>query len=481
MTVFRESKTTLNYDAVVIGAGPGGYVCAIRLAQLGKSVAMVEKEKIGGVCLNVGCIPSKALITASKLVKNAKNASKMGINAEVTIDLPKLQSWKQGVVDKLTGGVSLLCKANKIETIYGSASIVSPGNLIVSGKNGDLKLTCKDIVVATGSSPIELSNLKFDRKRIISSTEALSIDQPPKKMLIVGGGVIGLEIGMAYANLFGTELTIVELLDQLLPGVDIELVNLVTRNLEKLNAKIYLKSKVKFAISFDSKAKVTFETSNDIEHSEEVDYVLVSVGRRPNSNALGLEDLGVILDSKGFVRVDKQMRTNIANVYAIGDLVGGPLLAHKASKEGIVAAEVISGIHSSFDNLAMPSAIFTDPEISIVGMNSSETKSQGISTIEGRFPFAANGRALASLEPEGFTKIIADKNTGIVLGVEIVGSESSDLISEASLAIEMGATIEDIALTIHPHPTLPEAIMEAAENSLGRAIHIQNRNNTEPA
>ncbi len=463
-----------NPNVAIIGSGPGGYVAAIRLAQLGKTVAVVERDKIGGVCLNVGCIPSKALITASKLVKNARNASKMGIDATVRVDNSRLQEWKQSVVAKLTGGVSQLLKSYKVRVIHGTAKFLGPNKISIEGTD-QLELSFDQAIIATGSSPIEIPSAKFDGKSVISSTEALSLTIPPKRLLIVGGGVIGLEIGMAYANLFGSELTIVELLDQLLPGVDLELVNIVSRSLQRMNAKIYLKSKVKSANPISNGARVIFETSDGKEASVDVDNVLVSVGRKPNSSAIGLESTGVVIDQRGFVKVDRQMRTNLPNIYAIGDVVGGPLLAHKASREGIVAAEVISGLNSSFDNVAMPSAIFTDPEIAIVGMPPAEISSKGIAARTGKFPFVANGRALASLESEGFTKIMAEKDSGLVLGVGIVGQEASDLISEATLAIEMGATLEDIALTIHPHPTLPETMMEAAENALGKAIHITNK------
>lgn len=475
MTNSQERQhSSETFDTVVIGSGPGGYVCAIRLGQLGKKIALVEREKIGGVCLNVGCIPSKALITASKFVKNARSAGKMGISVDLKIDLSKLQSWKQSAVDRLTNGVALLCKSNNVKVIQGDATVESNNSIIVTGASQSLKLNCSSIVLATGSSPIEIPSAKFDGKRILSSTEALGLSEPPKKLLIVGGGVIGLEIGMAFANLFGTELTIVELLDQLLPGVDLDLVNLVARNLQKMNSKVYLRSRLVSATSSESSVKVEFESPEGTREQAEVDYVLVTVGRKPNSSNLGLERIGVKLDKRGYVTVDKQMRTNVPNIYAIGDLVGGPLLAHKASKQGLVAAEVISGLPSSFDNVAMPSAIFTDPEIAIVGPNQSEMKAQGLTAIEGKFPFSANGRAIASFDSEGFVKVIVDKQTGLLLGVQIVGSEASDLISEASLALEMGASVEDVSLTIHPHPTLPEAIMEASENSLGRAIHIQN-------
>jgi len=475
----QNSDQNLSTSVVVIGSGPGGYVAAIRLAQLGKAVIVVEREKIGGVCLNVGCIPSKAIISASKLAKNARNGSIMGVDAIVKVDITRLQDWKQSVVGKLTGGVSQLLKSYKVSVIHGNAKFLSPRRIAVVQFDGrdskTINIDFDQAVIATGSSPIEIPSLKFDGKRIISSSEALSLAAPPKKLLIVGGGVIGLEIGMAYANLFGTELTIVELLEQLLPGVDLDLVNIVTRSLQKLRANIFLKSKVKSGVLTSDGARVTFETPDGKELTTDVDYVLVSVGRKPNSTELGLEIAGVEVDQKGFVKVDRQLRTTTPDIFAIGDVVGGPLLAHKASREGIVAAEVISGLNSSFDNIAIPSAIFTDPEIAVVGMTTAETVSKGIQSRTGKFPFNANGRALASLETEGFTKILAEKESGGVLGIGIVGQEASDLISEATLAIEMGATLEDIALTIHPHPTLPETIMEAAENALGKAIHILNR------
>ncbi|MFI5420965.1 MAG: dihydrolipoyl dehydrogenase [Nitrososphaerales archaeon] len=475
-----STNQILKTDVAILGSGPGGYVAAIRLAQLGKSVVVIEKDKIGGVCLNVGCIPSKALITVSKLVKNARNASKMGVEAHVDVNNAKLQEWKEDVVTKLTGGVSLLLKSYKVKVLHGIGRFVSENQIEVTSIGSEGALTQVEFsfaIIATGSSSIELPNLKFDGNRIVSSTEALSFEKTPMKLLIVGGGVIGLEIGMAYANLFGTELTIVEMLDQLLPGVDLDLVNVVVRSLQKLNSKIYLKSKVISSSSVGEQESVVFETEDKAEAKLEVDKVLVSIGRRPNSNNLGLEKVGVELDPKGYVKTDKQLRTTNPQIFAIGDVVGVPLLAHKAMKEGVVAAEVISGLKSSFDNLAMPSAIFTDPEIAIVGLSSNDAQKRGIQTKTGKFPFAASGRAIASLETEGFTKIIADKDSGLILGAGIVGQESSDLISETTLAIEMGATLEDIALTIHAHPTLPETVMEAAENALGKAIHIQNRPN----
>ncbi|HVB13017.1 MAG TPA: dihydrolipoyl dehydrogenase [Nitrososphaerales archaeon] len=470
------TASNLKTEVVVIGSGPGGYVAAIRLGQLGKKVVLVEKYKLGGVCVNVGCIPSKALITASKLVKNARNASKMGIDAEINVDLQRLQNWKQSVVDRLVGGILQLCKLNRVQIIQGEGKFLSKNELLLQGStSGILKIEFDYAIIATGSSPIELPSIKMDGKRVFTSTEALALNEIPKKMLIVGGGVVGLEIGMAYANLFGTELTVVELLDQLLPGVDRELVALVSRSLQRLNAKVHLKSKVKTTQVSSDAVEVVFENAEGQEIKVSVDYVLVTVGRRANSGNLGLEKIGVSLNQKGFIEVDKKLRTTSENIFAIGDVVGGPLLAHKASREGIVAAEVISGIDTTFTPSSIPSAIFTDPEIAIVGLSSADALERNIRTVSGKFPFLANGKSLASSESEGFAKIIADEQTKKILGVEIVGNESSDLISEAALAIELGATLDDIASTIHPHPTLPESIMEAAENALGKAIHIQNR------
>ncbi len=465
------------FDALVIGSGPGGYHSAIRLGQLGKSVLLVEKEKLGGVCLNVGCIPSKALITVSKLVKRVRNGSRMGINGQVSIDLPKLQDWKQSVVNQLTNGIAALCKLNKVQIEYGTVRIKNSREAEVVSKEGTVisNVSFRNAVIATGTEPIELPNLKFDGRRVISSTEALDIREPPRSILIVGGGVIGLEIGMMYANLFGTHLTIVELLDQLLPGTDPELVNVVSRNLQRLGAQIFLKSRVKGAKQSDESVNVEFETQDGDSRNVTADYVLVSVGRRPNTKGCGLEKIGVELDARGFIKVDKKMRTNVPNIFAVGDVTGGPLLAHKAFKEGIVAAEVIAGLSSEADWTAVPFAIFTDPEIATVGMTHGEATSIGNNLLVGRFPFSASGKALASEEREGFAKVIAEKESGRILGFGIVGSESTELISEAVLAIEMGASLEDVSLTVHPHPTLSESIMESAENALGKAIHIQNK------
>lgn len=469
-----QSDSATRSDVVVIGSGPGGYVAAIRLGQLGRNVILIEKKKLGGVCVNEGCIPSKALITAGRLVKNTKNASKMGIDAEVNVDLARLQTWKQGVVDRLASGILQLCKANRVQLVYGEAEFVSKNTLKVSTSSEMRTIDFSHAIIATGASPLSVPGINMDGKRVFTSTEALCLSEIPQRMMIVGGGVIGLEIGMAYANLFGTELTIVEMMDQLLPGIDPELVVFVNRSLEKLNAKIYLKSKVRSTSTSGGGVEVTFETEGK-EEKTVVDCVLVSIGRKPNSSGLGLESIGVTVNQKGFVEVDGHLRTNVENIFAIGDVIGGPLLAHKASREGIVAAETICGNEISYDSSNVPSAIFTDPEIAVVGLTATQAAQRNLTTATGKFPFLANGKALASNEADGFAKIIADEETKKVIGVELVGAESSDLIGEAALAIEVGASLEDIASTIHPHPTLPEALMEAAESALGKAVHIQNR------
>ncbi len=349
----------------------------------------------------------------------------MGIDAEVKVDLQRLQDWKQGVVDKLVSGISQLCKLNKVQIIYGEAKFLSENKIVVRESSQEIRaIEFEQAIIATGSSPIELPNIKVDGKKVITSTEALALTEIPKKMLIVGGGVIGLEIGMAYANLFGTELTIVEVLDQLLPGVDPELVAYVSRSLRKLNANVYLKSKVKKTQDSGKEIEVVFETEGE-DRSTTVDCVLVSVGRKANSSDLGLETIRVHLNQRGFIVVDKKLRTNVENIFAIGDVVGGPLLAHKASREGIVAAEVISGMETTFNDSAITSAIFTDPEIAVVGLSPADAVAKNIRTVSGKFPFLANGKAMASPESEGFAKIIADEQTKKILGVEIVGNESS--------------------------------------------------------
>jgi dihydrolipoamide dehydrogenase len=460
--------TVQKTEAVVIGSGPGGYVAAIRLGELGKETILIERENLGGVCLNIGCIPSKALIRIAKLKQRIEAARQIGLEVSgVNVDFAKVQTWKQGVVDRLVSGIDYLLKGNNVKVIKGTAKFTGPHELEVTTANGIESIEPKDVIIATGSRYFDLPAFKFNGTTIISSTEALSLKQVPKTLAIIGGGVSGLELGTMYAQL-GCKVAVIEMLDQLLPGTDIDLVRVVERSLRRLGIEYHVKSK---ANSYrDGKVYATLEDGREGTFAAE--KVLVAVGRRPNSDGIGLETTGVQTDSHGFIQVNKKMQTNVPGIYAIGDVVGPPMLAHKASKEGIVAAEVIGGMNSEADFHAIPGVIFTDPEIATVGLNESQAKESGYDPIVGKFPFTALGRAVLTGETEGFSKIVADKASNLVLGVHIVGPEASDLISEAALAIEMGATLEDIGFTVHPHPTLPESIMEAAEAAKGKAIHI---------
>ncbi len=468
------------FDVVVIGAGPGGYVAAIRCGQLGLKTAIVEEGKLGGVCLNVGCIPSKAIIAAAKEHKHAMHGAEKGITfADPIIEMPKLVKWKQGVVDKLTSGVAGLLKANKVEVLPGRATLTAKDLVEVNGPLGKRTLSAKHIIVATGSSTIEIPGFKFDEKRIVSSTGALEFPTLPKHLVVIGGGVIGLELGCAYANL-GSKVTVIEMLDQLVPGVDAELAKSLERILKRRGMAIHLKARAKEAKSTPTGVKVTFE-ANGSEQTLDADYVLVSVGRRPNTKGLGLEKAGVKLDERGFVPTDAQRRSNVPTIHAIGDITHGPMLAHKASKEGLVAAQAIAdtlkGTRSgaAADWATIPGVIFTDPEIATAGLTEAQARAAGHDVKVGTFPVAALGRALVSGETEGTYKVVADAKTDRLLGVHILGPGASDLISEAVLALELGATAEDLALTVHPHPTLSEGLMEAAEALHGKAIHRVNR------
>ena len=457
-------------DVVVIGGGPGGYVCAIRSAQLGLKTVLVERDQLGGICVAYGCIPSKALISMAKLYEKAKEGATFGIVADgIRVDLSALQRWKAGVVSNLEKGVATLCRGNKVEVMEGTAEVIDARRIKVMTSSGAEEVFTKNLVIATGSRAISLPGLEFDGKLVLSSTEALALEKVPESILVVGGGYIGLEICGVYQKL-GSKITIVELTDQLLPGTELDLVRLPQRNLEKRGAKILLKSKVLSLDKSGGKVKARVSTPSG-EVVVEASVVLVSVGRAPLTAEMNLPGIGVKTDAKGYIVTDERMKTSADGVYAIGDVRGQPLLAHKAMKEGAVAAEAIAGLPSAADWKTVPWAIFTDPEIAGVGRTEKAAVEAGLQVKRSRFSFGALGRALAAGEAEGFVRIISDAKTGLVLGVQIVGPEASNLISEAALAIEMGATVEDIALTIHPHPTLPEAIMEAAELAVGRPIH----------
>jgi dihydrolipoamide dehydrogenase len=473
------ANTQQQADVVVLGSGPAGYVCAIRLAQLGKKVTVVERGDIGGVCLNVGCIPSKALIYASSVYEHALHGSKMGIEIKgASVNMPKLVEWKQSVVKQLTGGVGMLLKANGCAVVAGEAKFTGPKTMEVKTKEGVLTLSFNTCVVATGSRPSKLPGFEIDQKKIVDSTGALALQEVPKSMLCIGGGYIGLELGTFYAKV-GTQVTVVEGYSSLLGIVDPDLTRVVQKKLEKRGVKIMTGTQVKGCKTAKKGVDVTIVKEGK-ESTANYDVVLVTIGRTPNSEGLGFEKAGIKLDTKGFILVDPQRRTNVPHIYAIGDIAGQPLLAHKGSKEGIVAAEAIAGLKTVWDKIAMPAVIFTDPEIATVGLTEAEARAKGIDVRVGMVPFTANGRALSMNEPEGFVKIIGDGKSGRLLGVHIVGAEASNLISEAALAIEMGASVEDLALTTHPHPTLPENMMEAAEAAMGHAIHIFQKKTAAP-
>lgn len=458
-------------DTLVIGAGPGGYVAAIRAAQLGQKVTIVEKGSIGGVCLNVGCIPSKALISAGHRFHEAQHSEDMGIIAEnVKLDFSKVQAFKDSVVSKLVGGVGSLLKGNKIEVVSGEAYFVDENNIRVLTETSSQTYTFKNCIIATGSTPIELPAFKYT-KRVINSTGALALKEVPESLVVIGGGYIGTELGGAFAN-FGTKITILEGTDEILSaGFEKQMSAIVKKNLKKKGAEIVTKALAKGVEETDTGVTVTYEVKGE-EKKVEADYVLVTVGRRPNTAEMGLEQVGVKTTDRGLIEIDKQCRTNIKNIYAIGDIVSGPPLAHKASYEGKIAAEAIAGQTSEIDYLAIPAVVFSEPELASVGYNEAEAKEAGIDAVASKFPFAANGRALSLNSTDGFVKLITRKEDGLVIGAQIAGTNASDMIAELGLAIEAGMTAEDIAMTIHAHPTLGEITMEAAEVALGTPIHI---------
>lgn len=462
----------LELETVVIGSGPGGYVAAIRAAQTGQKVAIIERGDIGGVCLNVGCIPSKALINAGHRYQEAKNSATFGvITKEVELDFAQTQKWKdEQVVNTLTKGVEMLLKKNKVEIIKGEAFFNDSNQLRVIDGDDAQSYTFKNAIVATGSRPIEIPGFKFGG-RILDSTGALNLPEVPKKMVVIGGGYIGSELAGVYANL-GTELTILEGLPTILAAFDKDMVKLVEDNFKNKNVNIVTNAMAKSAKEVDNGVVVTYEVDGKTE-TIEADYVLVTVGRRPNTDDLGLESAGVELDDRGLVKVDEQSRSvSQKNIYAIGDIVAGPPLAHKASYEAKIAAEAIAGKNVAIDYIAIPAVCFTDPELASVGLTEKDAKEQGLTVKVSKFPFGANGRALSLDQTEGFVRLVTDKESGLILGGQVAGVGASDIIAEIALAVEARMNIEDLSLTIHAHPTLSETIMDASELSLGLPIHI---------
>ena len=458
-------------DTIVIGAGPGGYVAAIRAAQLGQKVTIVEKEYLGGVCLNVGCIPSKALISTGHRYETAKDSESYGIKAEnVTLDFTKVQEFKASVVQKLVGGVEGLLKGNKVDIVRGEAFFVDSNSLKVMTETSSQTYNFKNAIIATGSRPIELPTFKYS-KRVLNSTGALNLQEVPNKIVVIGGGVIGVELGTAYAN-FGTQVTILEGADDILSvGFEKQMSSLVKRSLKKKGAEIYAKAMAKGVEETETGVVVTAEIKGE-EKKFEADYVFVMVGRRPNTDDMGLEQVGVKMNDRGIIEIDKQCRTNVSNIYAIGDIVPGPQLAHKASYEAKIAAEAIAGQPSEIDYIGMPAVVFSDPELASVGYSTDDAKKEGIEVVAAKFPYGGNGRALSLGSADGFVKLVTRKEDGVVIGGQIAGANASDIISEIGLAIESGLTAEDIALTIHAHPTLGEMVMEAAEVAIGSPIHM---------
>lgn len=464
------------FDAVVIGAGPGGYVCAIRLAQLGMKTALIDRDNLGGTCLNWGCIPSKALIHAAHLYETmTHSASDMGFSyKDLSLDFKKLNEWKNSVVHKLTSGIGGLCKRHGIEVFMGTAEFKSKTQLEVTLNDSKQKevIEFAKAVIATGSDSASLPGIQINGQQIVTSKEALNLPELPKSLTLIGGGVIGLELGCFYSML-GTRVTVLEYADQLLPGTDTDLVRVVEKAILARGAEVHTKFKVAGAEIKGKKVVVRGTNRDGKEASFESDICLLSVGRRPFTKFLAPEKAGVQLDARGFIPVNRSLQTNVPNIYAIGDCTAGMALAHRASHEALVAAAHLAGDSKAMvDYRVIPAAIFTEPEIASVGLSEAEAKAKGIEIKVGKFPFAALGRALANHSSDGFCKIIGNAKTNDLLGMHIVGPQAGNLIAEGALAIEMGASVEDLALTIHTHPTFPEAIMEAADAYFDHAIHI---------
>jgi dihydrolipoamide dehydrogenase len=464
------------YDVVVIGTGPGGYVCAIRAAQLGQKVAVVEKDPtLGGTCLNVGCMPSKALLHASEMFEEAGHSfAKMGVSVPPPkLDLPSMMNFKQQGIDGNVKGVEFLMKKNKIDVIHGKGKILGAGKIEVAGADGKTQLVeTKNIVIATGSDIARLKGIEIDEKRIVSSTGALSLDKVPGKLLIIGAGVIGLELGSVWHRL-GAEVTVVEFLDRILPGMDGEVARQFQRILEKQGFKFKLGAKVT-AVETSGKtlaAKVEPAAAGAPE-TLEADVVLVCIGRVPYTEGLGLQQAGVALDNRGRVQIDPHFSTNVKGIYAIGDVVAGPMLAHKAEDEGVACAEIIAGQAGHVNYDVIPGVVYTTPEVSSVGKTEEELKQAGHAYTVGKFPFTANGRSKVNQTTEGFVKVLADAKTDRVLGVHIIGVEAGEMIHEAAVLMEFGGAAEDLARTCHAHPTRSEAIKEAALAVGKRAIHM---------
>ncbi len=452
----------------MLGAGPGGYTAAFRAADLGQKVVLVERDAVlGGVCLNVGCIPSKALLHAAKVITEAEEMAHFGVTmSKPEIDLDKLRGWKDSVIKKLTGGLSGLAKARKVQVVTGKGAFSSANTLTVETKDGNKVVGFKNAIIAAGSSVARIPGFPYDDPRLIDSTGALELRQIPKRMLVIGGGIIGLEMACVYDAL-GTKVTVVEFLDGLIPAADRDIVKPLQKRIEKRYEAVYLKTKVSKLEAKPEGLLATFEGENGPKEPQLYDMVLLAVGRRPNGKEIAAEKAGVTVTDRGFIPADKQQRTNVPHIYAIGDICGDPMLAHKATNEAKVAAEVIGGHKVAFDAMTIPSVAYTDPEIAWMGVTETEAKAKGIPYEKASFPWAASGRALAMGRDDGITKLLWDPTTKRIIGAGIVGVNAGELLAETVLAMEMGADLEDLALTVHAHPTLSETPMFAAEMGLG--------------
>ncbi|MFB6106033.1 MAG: dihydrolipoyl dehydrogenase [Halobacteriaceae archaeon] len=463
-------------EVAVIGGGPGGYTAAIRAGQLDLEVTLIERDALGGTCLNYGCIPSKALISATDVAHRARTAAEMGVHADPTVDVGEMAAWKDGIVDRMTGSVGKLCKANGVTVVDGTAAFAGEGRLRVAhGGEGQGSETVEyeHAVLATGSRPVEVPGFPFADEKVLSSRDALALTEAPDTLLVVGGGYIGMELATVFAKL-GTNVTVLEMLDDALPGYEDDVTRVVRQRAADLGVDFVFGRRAQGYEDRGSDVVVAVDGETG-EETYAADAVLVAVGREPVTDAVDLDAVGVETDDDGFVVTDDRCRTAAADVYAVGDVTGEPMLAHAASTAGKVAAEVIAGEPAAMDHQAVPAAVFTDPEVGTVGMTESEAADAGFDPVVGEFPFRANGRAMTTGHTDGFCRIVADAETGFVLGGQVVGPDASEVVAELGFAVEMGATLEDVAGTIHTHPTLSEAVMEAAENALGHAIHSLNR------
>jgi dihydrolipoamide dehydrogenase len=461
-------KADIECDTLVLGAGPGGYTAAFRAADLGQKVVLVERyASLGGVCLNVGCIPSKALLHAAKVITEAEEMSHFGVNlSQPQIDLPKLRGWKESIIKKLTGGLSGLAKARKVQVLTGKGAFASSNTLVVETSEGSKTVAFKNAIIAAGSSVVKIPGFPYDDPRLIDSTGALELRQIPKRMLVIGGGIIGLEMACVYDAL-GAKVSVVEFADGLIPAADRDIVKPLHKRIEKRYEAVMLKTKVTKLEARANGLLATFEGEAAPKEPQLYDMVLLAVGRRPNGKDIAAEKAGVIVTERGFIPADKQQRTNVPHIFAIGDICGDPMLAHKATNEAKVAAEVIAGHKVAFDAMTIPSVAYTDPEIAWMGVTENEAKAKGIPFEKASFPWAASGRALAMGREDGLTKLLWDPTTKRIIGAGIVGVNAGELLAETVLAMEMGADLEDLALTIHAHPTLSETPMFAAEMGLG--------------